>query len=107
MSYLIALRTSSSGKGVFHSMRIRSVRWHARLDHALLPHRKMESQLFIHPRTKVAPGEQSSKPNPNVNPELLKHHGAKGSITRLTASTIRRQLETSTVIRLRPRGVSL
>lgn len=79
----------------------------AALEVALLQHREMELQLFLRTRTNEAPGEQGSKPNARVNPELAQHHDTNGSITLLMASTIRRQSEIFTVTCLRPRGVSL
>jgi len=67
----------------------------------------MELQFCINALMKAVTGEQGSKPNPNINPKLLEHHDTNGSITRLTASTIRRQLEAFTTTCFRPRGVSL
>ena len=55
----------------------------------------------------LAPEEQRREPNPQINPKLREHYGTKGSITALTAATMRRQLEMLIVICLRPRGVSL
>jgi len=67
----------------------------------------MEFLFFRGPRIGVAPAEHAGEPNPYVNPKLPEHHDTNGSITRLTASTIRRQFEILRVTCLRPRGVSL
>jgi hypothetical protein len=67
----------------------------------------MELHLFPGPLTERTTAKQSGKPNANVNPKLPEHHGATGSISRLTACTMRRQFDTSTPICLRPRGLSL
>jgi hypothetical protein len=80
---------------------------HARLDLAPLEHLKVKLQFFPRTRTNVAPGEQSSEANARVYPKLAEHHDTSGSITRLMASTIRRQPEIFTATCLRPRGVSL
>ena len=65
---------------------------------------------FLHPEAAVirfVAAEQSGQAGADVKPTLFEHHGFKGSIARLTASTMRRQLEISTVICLRPQGVNL
>jgi hypothetical protein len=88
-------------------LRTSNLRWHAGLDHMTLDHGEMELHLFIGSLVESTAGKHCSKPDPYVNQKLLEHHGARGSITRFTACTIRRQFDTSTVICLRPRGVRL
>src|SRR5260370_693017 len=70
----------------------------------------MELQLFLRTRTNEAPGEQVSKPNARVNPELAQHHdtNAWGAVEGRAAlvwdaSTMRRAALADTV-RLWVRG---
>lgn len=81
--------------------------WQSRIDQALLQRRQMKLYFFVGSGAEIAAAEQGHEPDADLNPKLPEHHGASGSITRLTASTIRRQLEISTVTCFRPRGVSL
>jgi hypothetical protein len=83
------------------------VRRNTRFDQPLFSHREMELQFLISPRIKAAPAEQSRQTNAHLTPKLTEHQDTNGSITRLIASAIRRQLEILTATCLRPRGVSL
>jgi hypothetical protein len=69
----------------------RFIAWHTRFDKTLFQHGEMGLHLLIGALVDVSTPKQGSEPNPYVNPELLEHHETKGSITRFTASTIRRQ----------------
>src|SRR5262249_49117132 len=76
-------------------------RWHTRFHQALFSHSEMELQFLISSRIKAVPGEQSRQTNAHVNPQLTKHYDTTGSMTRLIASTTRRQLEILTPTCLR------
>jgi hypothetical protein len=64
----------------------------------------MELRLFVGSLTKRTPGKHGGKPNPHVNQKLLEHHAARESVPAFAACAIRRQLDASTAICLRPRG---
>jgi hypothetical protein len=87
---------------------ITGVGWrNTRVDQPLLQRQQVKLQFFLGACVEPPAAEQCDHARTNIDPPLLEDHGVSGSMTRLTASTSRRQLVISRATCLRPRGVSL